>query len=240
MNGYRCNSRTFLSQACCSARHYRSWRGEFRNIGGYMSLALLFFGGDESPSSQVGSIVAAWAVGLLFSVIAVHSSYASHRSCAVKLAPHFLLMGLSIAVCVRARFSLGNWWCQPWGLCSRSACAAGAALAISPRPAFQACCCCRRSTASGLQFGMALRNADWLRFLPTTFLALYLSCSQISFCRTGLSWLYCWGSRWLRSPPGSAHAFSERRPRSSWRTAGCIGRSYALPGFISFSSPCRS
>jgi len=138
----------------------------YGNIGGYIALGLYSF----SPmmvgwSSQVGpAIIAAWGgFGLIFTAIAVAHTLYAPREVVLWNWRRILLMGLSIAICIGAQFSL---WIlllpalafMLWVGHVRS----GAALAI-----FAAAC------ATGLlllwalygfrpaAFGMALRNANW-------------------------------------------------------------------------------
>jgi Dolichyl-phosphate-mannose-protein mannosyltransferase len=138
----------------------------YGNVGGYIALGLYSF----SPviigwSSQVGpEIVAAWGgFGLIFTAIAVAHTLYAPREVVLWNWRRILLLGLSIAICIGAQFSL--WillvpalafmlWVGHVRL--------GAALAI-----FAAAC------ATGLvllwalysfrpsAFGAALRDADW-------------------------------------------------------------------------------
>lgn len=81
----------------------------YGNLGGYIALGLYCF----SPmivgwSSQVGSdIIAAWgAFGLIFTSIAVAHTLYAPREVVLWNWRRILLMGLSIAICVGAQFSL--------------------------------------------------------------------------------------------------------------------------------------
>jgi hypothetical protein len=139
----------------------------YGNVGGYIALGLYSF----SPviigwSSQVGpGIVAAWGgFGLIFTAIAVAHTLYAPREVVLWNWRRILLLGLSIAICVGAQFSL---WIllvpalafMLWVGHVRP----GAALAI-----FVAAC------GTGLlllwalygfrpsAFGAALRDADWL------------------------------------------------------------------------------
>ena len=138
----------------------------YGNVGGYIALGLYAF----SPvmigwSGQVGpGIVAAWGgFGLIFTAIAVAHTLYAPREVVLWNWRRILLLGLSIAICVGAQFSL---WIllvpalafMMWVGHVRP----GAALAI-----FTAAC------ATGLlllwalysvrpsAFGVALRDADW-------------------------------------------------------------------------------
>jgi hypothetical protein len=138
----------------------------YGNVGGYIALGLYSF----SPviigwSSQVGpGIVAAWGgFGLIFTAIAVAHTLYAPREVVLWNWRRILLLGLSIAICIGAQFSL-------WILLVAALAfmlwvghvRPGAALAI-----FAAAC------AIGLvllwavysfrpaAFGAALRNADW-------------------------------------------------------------------------------
>ncbi len=81
----------------------------YGNIGGYIALGLYCF----SPviigwSSQVGpEIIAAWgAFGLIFTAIAVAHTLYAPREVVLWNWRRILLMGLSIAICIGAQFSL--------------------------------------------------------------------------------------------------------------------------------------
>ena len=141
----------------------------YGNVGGYIALGLFCF----SPviigwSSQVGpGIVAAWGgFGLIFTAIAVAHTLYAPREVVLWNWRRILLMGLSIAICIGAQFSL---WIlllpaiafMLWvGHVRR-----GAAIAI-----FAAAC------GTGLlllwavysfrtvAFARALSNADWIEF----------------------------------------------------------------------------
>jgi hypothetical protein len=143
----------------------------FGNVGGYIALGLYSF----SPvmiawSSQVGpGIVAAWGgFGLIFTAIAVAHTLYAPREVVLWNWRRILLMGLSIAICVGAQFSLWMllvpalafmFWVghvRPGAALAifAAACLTGLALLLmvySFRPA---------------AFGMALRDADWLA-VPT-------------------------------------------------------------------------
>ena len=139
----------------------------YGNIGGYIALGLYAF----SPvmigwSSQVGpGIVAAWGgFGLIFTAIAVAHTLYAPREVVLWNWRRILLMGLSIAICIGAQFSL---WIllvpalafMLWVGHVRP----GAALAI-----FAAACVTGLLLLWALYgfhpgvFGAALRNADWL------------------------------------------------------------------------------
>ncbi len=140
----------------------------YGNLGGYIALGLYAF----SPvmigwSSQVApGIVAAWGgFGLIFTAIAVAHTLYAPREVVLWNWRRILPMGLSIAICVGAQFSL---WIllvpalafMLWVGHVRP----GAALAI-----FAAACVTGMLLLWALysfrpiQFGMALRNADWLK-----------------------------------------------------------------------------
>jgi hypothetical protein len=139
----------------------------YGNTGGYIALGLLCF----SPviigwSSQVGpEIIAAWgAFGLIFTAIAVAHTLYAPREVVLWNWRRILLMGLSIAICIGAQFSL---WIlllpaiafMLWVGHVRP----GAALVI-----FAAACVTGLLLLWALYsfrpavFGRALRNADWL------------------------------------------------------------------------------
>jgi Dolichyl-phosphate-mannose-protein mannosyltransferase len=139
----------------------------YGNLGGYIALGLYSF----SPvmigwSSQVGpGIVAAWgSFGLIFTAIAVAHTLYAPREVVLWNWRRILLMGLSIAICIGAQFSL---WVvlvpalafMLWVGHVRP----GAALAI-----FVAACVTGLLLLSTVYsfrpavFGMALRNANWL------------------------------------------------------------------------------
>ncbi len=139
----------------------------YGNVGGYIALGLYCF----SPvmigwSSQVGpGIVAAWGgFGLIFTAIAVAHTLYAPREVVLWNWRRILLMGLSIAICIGAQFSL---WIllvpalafMLWAGHVRP----GAALAI-----FAAACMTGLLLLWALYsfrpviFGIALRNADWL------------------------------------------------------------------------------
>jgi hypothetical protein len=139
----------------------------YGNLGGYIALGLYSF----SPvmiawSSQVGpGIVAAWGgFGLIFTAIAVAHTLYAPREVVLWNWRRILLMGLSIAICVGAQFSL-------WVLLVPALAfmlwvghvRPGAALAI-----FGAACVTGMVLLYAVYsfrpvaFGTALRNADWL------------------------------------------------------------------------------
>src|SRR5271165_2473182 len=139
----------------------------YGNVGGYIALGLYCF----SPmvvgwSSQVGpGIVAAWGgFGLIFTAIAVAHTLYAPREVVLWNWRRILLMGLSIAVCIGAQFSL---WIllvpalafMLWVGHVRP----GAALAI-----FAAACIAALLLLWALYsfrpvaFATALYNADWL------------------------------------------------------------------------------
>ena len=139
----------------------------YGNVGGYIALALYAF----SPvmigwSSQVGpGIVAAWGgFGLIFTAIAVAHTLYAPREVVLWNWRRILLMGLSIAICVGAQFSL-------WILLVPALAfilwvghvRPGAATAI-----FAAACCTAMLLLWALYsfhataFVLALRNAAWL------------------------------------------------------------------------------
>jgi hypothetical protein len=139
----------------------------YGNIGGYIALGLYAF----SPvaigwSSQVGpGILAAWGgFGLIFTAIAVAHTLYAPREVVLWNWRRILLMGLSIAICVGAQFSL-------WVLLVPALAfmlwvghvRPGAALAI-----FAAACMVGLVLLWALYgfrpavFGAALRNAHWL------------------------------------------------------------------------------
>ena len=139
----------------------------YGNVGGYIALGLYAF----SPvtigwSSQVApAIIAAWGgFGLIFTAIAVAHTLYAPREVVLWNWHRILLMGLSIAICIGAQFSL---WIllvpalvfMLWVGHVRP----GAALAI-----FCAACITGLLLLWALYslrptvFGAALRNADWL------------------------------------------------------------------------------
>jgi hypothetical protein len=139
----------------------------YGNLGGYIALGLYAF----SPlmigwSSQVGpGIVAAWGgFGLIFTAIAVAHTLYAPREVVLWNWRRILLMGLSIAICIGAQFSL-------WVLLVPALAfmlwvghvRPGAALAI-----FAAACVTGLLLLWALYsfrpvaFSTALRNADWL------------------------------------------------------------------------------
>ncbi len=139
----------------------------YGNVGGYIALGLYSF----SPvmiawSSQVGpGIVAAWGgFGLIFTAIAVAHTLYAPREVVLWNWRRILLMGLSIAICIGAQFSL-------WVLLVPALAfmlwvghvRPGAAVVI-----FAAACVtglvllCGVYSFRPVAFGMALRNADWL------------------------------------------------------------------------------
>ena len=146
----------------------------YGNIGGYVALGLYCF----SPlmvgwASQAGAvIVGAWgAFGLIFTSIAVAHTLYAPREVVLWNWRRILLMGLSMAICVGAQFSL---WIllvpalgfMLWvGHVRRSA-----ALAI-----FAAACVTGLVLLWALYsfrpvvFGQALLNADWLEISSQTF-----------------------------------------------------------------------
>src|SRR5271166_1365419 len=139
----------------------------YGNIGGYIALGLYSF----SPmmvgwSSQVGpAIIAAWGgFGLIFTAIAVAHTLYAPREVVLWNWRRILLMGLSIAICVGAQFSLWillvpalafmMWvgYVRPVAalVIFAAACVAGLLLLLAVyvfRP---------------VVFGAALRNASWL------------------------------------------------------------------------------
>jgi hypothetical protein len=140
----------------------------YGNVGGYIALGLYAF----SPvmiawSSQVGpSIVGAWGgFGLIFTAVAVAHTLYAPREVVLWNWRRILLMGLSIAICVGAQFSL-------WVLLLPALAfmlwvghvKSGAALAI-----FAAACIaglvllCAIYSFRPVAFAMALRNAHWLK-----------------------------------------------------------------------------
>ena len=139
----------------------------YGNVGGYIALGLYSF----SPvmiawSSQVGpGIVGAWGgFGLIFTAIAVAHTLYAPREVVLWNWRRILLMGLSIAICVGAQFSL-------WVLLVPALAFmlwVGHVRPVAALTIFAAAC------VTGLlllwavygfrpvAFGMALRNADWL------------------------------------------------------------------------------
>jgi hypothetical protein len=139
----------------------------YGDVGGYIALGLYAF----SPvmiawSSQVGpGIVGAWGgFGLIFTAIAVAHTLYAPREVVLWNWRRILLMGLSIAICIGAQFSL-------WVLLVPALAfmlwvghvRPGAALAI-----FAAACItgmvllCAVYGFRPVTFDMELRNADWL------------------------------------------------------------------------------
>ncbi len=139
----------------------------YGNVGGYIALGLYCF----SPvmigwSSQVGpGIVAAWGgFGLIFTAIAVAHTLYAPREVVLWNWRRILLMGLSIAICIGAQFSLWILLVPALGfMLWVGHVRPGAALAI-----FAAACVTGLLLLWALYsfrpavFGMALRNADWL------------------------------------------------------------------------------
>jgi hypothetical protein len=139
----------------------------YGNVGGYIALGLYAFCPVMiACSSEAGpGILAAWgAFGLIFTAIAVAHTLYAPREVVLWNWRRILLMGLSIAICVGAQFSL---WIllvpalafMLWVGHVRP----GAALAI-----FAAACVTGLALLCGLYsfrpvaFGMALGRADWL------------------------------------------------------------------------------
>jgi hypothetical protein len=139
----------------------------YGNVGGYIALGLYsFFPPTIAWSSKVGpGIVAAWGgFGLIFTAIAVSHTLYAPREVVLWNWRRILLMGLAIAICVGAQFSL-------WVLLVPALAfmlwvghvRPGAALAI-----FTAACVIGLVLLWAIYsfrpvaFGMALRNADWL------------------------------------------------------------------------------
>jgi len=169
LNGYRFVIRLpfLVAGLLLGASLWYVARRLYGNVGGYIALGLYSF----SPvmiawSSQVGpAIVGAWGgFGLIFTAIAVAHTLYAPREVVLWNWRRILLMGLSIAICIGAQFSL--WvllvpalafmlWVghvRPGAALSifAAACVAGLVLLwaiYSFRP---------------FAFGMALRNADWL------------------------------------------------------------------------------
>jgi hypothetical protein len=139
----------------------------YGNVGGYIALGLYsFFPATIAWSSQVGpGIVAAWGgFGLIFTAIAVAHTLYAPREVVLWNWRRILLMGLSIAICIGAQFSL--WvllvpalafmlWVghvRPWAALTifAAACVTGLVLL------------CAVSGFRPVAFGTALRNAGWL------------------------------------------------------------------------------
>jgi Dolichyl-phosphate-mannose-protein mannosyltransferase len=139
----------------------------YGNVGGYIALGLYAF----SPvmiawSSQVGpAIVAAWGgFGLIFTAIAVAHTLYAPREVVLWNWRRILLMGLSIAICIGAQFSL-------WVLLVPALAFMLWVGHVRPRAAltiFSAACVTALVllwavySFRPLGFGLALRNADWL------------------------------------------------------------------------------
>jgi hypothetical protein len=139
----------------------------YGNVGGYIALGLYsFLPATIACSSQVGpEIVAAWGgFGLIFTAIAVAHTLYAPREVVLWNWRRILLMGLSIAICIGAQYSL-------WILLLPALAfmlwighvRPGAALAI-----FGAACVTALAlliTVYGFRpvaFGAALRDANWL------------------------------------------------------------------------------
>ena len=214
----------------------------YGNIGGYIALGLYCF----SPvmigwSSQVGpGIVAAWgSFGLIFTAIAVAHTLYAPREVVLWNWRRILLLGLSIAICIGAQFSLWILLVPALGfMLWVGHVRPGAALAI-----FAAACVTGLLLLWALYsfrpavFGMALRNADWLEVSavrPLLAQHLFLVCGVLPAERNRFSFItgsysghvHRLEARTLFRNSGSAHG---------WRLAGRVGHSYALAG-IHFSS----
>jgi len=139
----------------------------YGNVGGYIALGLYSF----SPvmiawSSQVGpGIVGAWGgFGLIFTAIAVSHTLYAPREVVLWNWRRILLMGLSIAICIGAQFSL-------WVLLVPALAFmlwVGHVRAVAALAIFGAACVialgllCAIYSFRPAEFGMALRHADWL------------------------------------------------------------------------------
>src|SRR5271165_4290583 len=162
----------------------------YGNVGGYIALGLYAF----SPvmigcSSQVGpGIIAAWGgFGLIFTGIAVAHTLYAPREVVLWNWRRILLMGLSIAVCIGAQFSLWILLVPAFAFMLRVGhVRRGAAIAI-----FAAAC------GTGLlllwavysfrtvAFARALSNADWLEVSGGDVSWQAISrCSERFSCRT--------------------------------------------------------
>jgi hypothetical protein len=154
----------------------------YGNIGGYVAIVLYCFSPLAIASaSQVGpEVVGAWGgFGLIFTGIAVAHTLYAPREVVLWNWRRILLMGLSIAICVGAQFSLWVlllpallfmlWvgWVRPVAalVIFAGACLVGLVL-LSPLYGFHAAA-----------FIHALRNADWLEV------------GSQQFVSSGISWL---------------------------------------------------
>ena len=138
----------------------------YGNVGGYIALGLYsFFPAAIAWSSQIGpEIFAAWGgFGLIFTAIAVAHTLYAPREVVLWNWRRILLLGLSIAICIGAQFSL-------WILLVPALAFMLWVGHVRPSAAltiFIAACATALVLLFALYsfrpvaFGMALRNADW-------------------------------------------------------------------------------
>ncbi len=158
----------------------------YGNLGGYVALILYCFSPlSIGAAGQVGpGVVAAWGgFGLIFTAIAVAHTLYAPREVVLWNWRRILLMGLSIAICVGAQFSL--WVLLVPGLLFLLW--VGHVRPFAALVIFAAACLVGLALLSALygfrlpSFGSALRSADWLEVGSRQFVSPGFSWTMSAF-----------------------------------------------------------